>query len=77
MIEQLKEIDFNTIDENGVNDLLEGLMKQDDEQLDESVSYMVDTKVEVNTDIPTALNTIINNERIAESLMRIESKINE
>jgi len=75
MKEQIENLDFNTMDETGANDLLNSLLELTDEDLKESVVSIID-KIELSqmTDdsIPKSYEIIFNNDKIkavAENLL--------
>ena len=75
MKETIENLDFNTMDESGANDLLNSLLELTDEVLKESVVEIID-KIELsqmsNDSIPKSYEVIFNNDKIkniAENLL--------
>ena len=75
MKETIENLDFNTMDESGANDLLNSWLELTDEALKESVVEIID-KIELsqmsNDSIPKSYEVIFNNDKIkniAENLL--------
>ena len=75
MKETIENLDFNTMTEEGANDLLTSLLELDDDGLKESVVEIID-KIELSQmsddEIPKSYEVIFNNDRIkavAENLL--------
>ena len=75
MKETIENLDFNTMDETGANNLLNSLLELTDEVLKESVVEIID-KIELSQmsddSIPKSYEVIFNNSKIkaiAESLL--------
>ena len=75
MKEKIENLDFNTMTEDGANDLLNSLLELTDEALKESVVEIID-KIELSQmsddSIPKSYEVIFNNDKVkavAESLL--------
>jgi len=75
MKETIENLDFNTMTEDGANDLLTSLLELDDDGLKESVIDIID-KIELSQmsddEIPKSYEVIFNNDRVkavAENLL--------
>lgn len=76
MKEKIENLDFNTLDENGVNELITSLLELNDEDLKESIINIID-KIELaqirDDNIPSVYKVIFNNDKIknvAENLLK-------
>lgn len=74
MNEKIRETDFNTLDDDSVNLLIDELIVLGDAELKETLEVLIDEKVDLDLDIPTSLQKIFNNEKISSALLNIETE---
>lgn len=77
MIDKFENLDFgNDSNKEVVGNLTSELLKKSDEEIKETLVYLIDNKVELDSEVPVMLQEMFHNEKLSAVLVEIESDSN-